>query len=72
MVNSRRCKREAEDLADRISGVKHVQNNLRVQEADTQGSGFQAGSSSASLDMSSATQTTGGTSTTGKTARTAN
>ncbi|HEX2526753.1 MAG TPA: BON domain-containing protein [Geminicoccus sp.] len=30
-VNSRNDKRRAEDIADNISGVKHVQNNLRVQ-----------------------------------------
>ena len=34
-VSSREAKRRAEDCIDRISGVKHVQNNLRV----TQGSG---------------------------------
>lgn len=31
-VSSRQAKRRAEDVADEISGVKHVQNNLRVQE----------------------------------------
>ena len=30
-VDSRRAKRHAEDCADSISGVTHVQNNLRVQ-----------------------------------------
>ncbi|MGK7651302.1 BON domain-containing protein [Roseovarius sp. B08] len=30
-VDSRRAKRRAEDCADSISGVTHVQNNLRVQ-----------------------------------------
>jgi osmotically-inducible protein OsmY len=30
-VTSREAKRRAEDVVDRISGVKHVQNNLRVQ-----------------------------------------
>jgi osmotically-inducible protein OsmY len=29
-VDSRRAKRRAEDLADDVTGVKHVQNNLRV------------------------------------------
>ncbi len=29
-VGSRHAKRRAEDLADEVSGVKHVQNNLRV------------------------------------------
>lgn len=31
-VNSRFEKRHAEDLADSISGVSHVQNNLRIQQ----------------------------------------
>jgi len=32
-VTARGDKRRAEDLADEVSGVKHVQNNLRVQDA---------------------------------------
>ncbi len=31
-VDSRRAKRRAEDLADDVSGVKHVQNDLRVAD----------------------------------------
>ena len=31
-VESRQDKRRAEDIADRISGVKHVQNNLRLRQ----------------------------------------
>lgn len=31
-VHSRHDKRRAEDIADQIYGVKHVQNNLRIQE----------------------------------------
>ena len=34
-IRSRRCKRRAEDIADDVSGVKHVQNNLRVKERET-------------------------------------
>lgn len=34
-VDSRFAKRHAEDLADDISGVTHVQNNLRVQSVTT-------------------------------------
>lgn len=34
-VPSREQKRRAEDLVDSLSGVKHVQNNLRVSEAST-------------------------------------
>jgi hypothetical protein len=30
-VDSRRAKRQAEECADAVAGVKHVQNNLRVQ-----------------------------------------
>lgn len=33
-VDSRRAKRRAEDCADSISGVTHVQNNLRVRPAE--------------------------------------
>lgn len=46
-VDSRFAKRHAEDLAERISGAKHVQNNLRVRDSDSrQGSyGSTSGSS---------------------------
>jgi osmotically-inducible protein OsmY len=40
-VDSRRAKRRAEDLADDVTGVKHVQNNLRV--VDRAGSGSTLG-----------------------------
>jgi osmotically-inducible protein OsmY len=36
-VNSRDDKRRAEDIVDRVSGVKHVQNNLRVQQHSATG-----------------------------------
>lgn len=55
MVDSRVDKRHAEDVVDRISGVKHVQNNLRVQER--QGSGMSSDSSS--WTAPAATNTTG-------------
>jgi osmotically-inducible protein OsmY len=32
-VDSREAKRRAEDCAESVSGVRHVQNNLRVQQA---------------------------------------
>ena len=32
-VTSRQAKRRAEDVADDVSGVKHVQNNLRIAES---------------------------------------
>ncbi|MXQ14784.1 BON domain-containing protein [Microvirga makkahensis] len=34
-VDSREAKRRAEDCAERVSGVTHVQNNLRVQQQST-------------------------------------
>jgi osmotically-inducible protein OsmY len=37
MVNSRFEKRHAEDLAESVSGVSHVQNNLRVQQHEVSG-----------------------------------
>ncbi|MXQ10347.1 BON domain-containing protein [Microvirga makkahensis] len=39
IVNSRFEKRHAEDLAESVSGVTHVQNNLRVQQAAEMGMG---------------------------------
>lgn len=47
-VASRAEKRRAEDIADAVSGVKHVQNNLRVKDrgaGDSQGTTTQFGSS---------------------------
>jgi hypothetical protein len=38
-VNSRFEKRHAEDLAETISGVTHVQNNLRIQQQAGMGMG---------------------------------
>ena len=52
-VNSREEKRRAEDIADAVSGVKHVQNNLRVKDR----------SSSTSTSERSTTQLGGSTST---------
>ncbi len=34
-INSREEKRRAEDLAENVSGVRHVQNNLRIQNSGT-------------------------------------
>jgi osmotically-inducible protein OsmY len=39
-VTSREAKRRAEDVVDDISGVKHVQNNLRVQTATASGTAY--------------------------------
>jgi osmotically-inducible protein OsmY len=56
-VTSRSDKRRAEDLAESCSGVKHVQNNLRLQ-ASAQG-GSEQGSLWQSSDRSEALNTTG-------------
>lgn len=37
-VGARADKRRAEDLADEVSGVRHVQNNLRIQDASASAS----------------------------------
>ena len=39
-VTSREAKRRAEDVVDGISGVKHVQNNLRVQTVGASGTAY--------------------------------
>lgn len=43
-VTERLAKRHAEDLAESVSGVKHVQNNLRVAGRGTEGSSGTIGS----------------------------
>lgn len=46
-VRSRDEKRRAEDIAEAVSGVKHVQNNVRVQQGDTSsGDGNRLGATS--------------------------
>jgi len=47
MVESRHAKRLAEDIAEAVSGVTHVQNNLRVQRGWEVGMGSPAVSTSA-------------------------
>jgi len=42
-VVSRQAKRRAEDAVERVSGVKHVQNNLRVRESQSDSRGVAAG-----------------------------
>jgi osmotically-inducible protein OsmY len=66
-VNSRFAKRHAEDIAESVSGVTHVQNNLRVQqptEAMASGAGGTATSGTAmgSTATGSAETSLGGTS----------
>lgn len=55
-VGSRDDKRRAEDVAEEVSGVKHVQNNLRVQPA---GAGQTQGSAQSGVYRSDAAGTTG-------------
>jgi hypothetical protein len=64
-VNSRDEKRRAEDIAENISGVKHVQNNLRVSESSWGGTSTGTGSSygGTSGSTSGTASTTGGTGT---------
>jgi osmotically-inducible protein OsmY len=73
-VDSRDAKRRAEDIAESVAGVKHVQNNLRVKDRFESGStfgsstgqsggGFGAGASRASTAGSAGTGTNVGEST---------
>ncbi len=55
-VTSREDKRYAEDIAERISGVQHVQNNLRVQRDTSQAQSL--------MSRSTGTSNTSGTSST--------
>lgn len=57
-VNSRDEKRRAEDIVEAVSGVKHVQNNLRVKDRTS--------SASQSSTSSTGSSTTGGKTTTGR------
>jgi osmotically-inducible protein OsmY len=54
-VNSRFEKRHAEDIAESVSGVAHVQNNLRVQQADVGGSSMGAGGTGTAMGATSST-----------------
>jgi hypothetical protein len=51
-VDSRDAKRRAEDCAEAVSGVRHVQNNLRIQQAG-------AGQGSASSGVAGGARGTG-------------
>lgn len=79
-VSSRQEKRRAEDAVERVSGVKHVQNNLRVQDraggyrgssessasGSSQATGYGSGAASSSgSDATSASQATGASTTSG-------
>jgi osmotically-inducible protein OsmY len=56
-VDSREAKRRAEDIAERVSGVKHVQNNLRVQQ-QTSGTAS-AATTAGAVGAASSPRTTG-------------
>lgn len=72
-VDSRESKRRAEDIADRVAGVKHVQNNLRVQDrqsssaygastaASGQFGGSQAGATSSTSHPTATSDSSAGT-----------
>ena len=61
-VASRAEKRRAEDIADSVSGVKHVQNNLRIRDRSTSGSGNMGSSSTTSFGSSGSSGSSGSTS----------
>ena len=52
-VDDRQQKRHAEDVADAVSGVKHVQNNLRVTKSQN---GAKSGWSASAAGTSDAAQ----------------
>jgi len=69
-VPNREAKHRAEDCIERISGVKHVQNNLRVDDTLTNTTGTssswgQSGSGTSGTTASSSLGSTGANSTTG-------
>ena len=67
-VDNRMTKRRAEDIAESISGVRHVQNNLRVRHHTHGGSGTTAGASAmAGLGTSGTSSMSGTAGTTGTT-----
>ncbi|MEZ0167094.1 BON domain-containing protein [Microvirga sp. TS319] len=67
-VDSREAKHRAEDCAERVSGVRHVQNNLRVQQSGmgqgtAEGAAGSAGAVSTTADMSGTGRQRAGTNT---------
>ncbi|HYH37032.1 MAG TPA: BON domain-containing protein [Azospirillum sp.] len=66
-VDHRSAKRRAEDLAEAVSGVTHVQNNVRVRQSSGMGTGVGSATSagaSAMAGMGGTSGTTAGTGTT--------
>jgi len=73
-VDSREDRRRAEDLAEQVSGVKHVQNNIRVQQQGSGGSAssMQAGDGAGSTGVGDRSSLASGTTSTGGTVGKAN
>jgi hypothetical protein len=61
-VDGREQRRRAEDIAESVSGVKHVQNNIRVSGTTTAGFGNEPGTTSSSSSAASGTYGSSGTS----------
>lgn len=55
-VDSRDDKRRAEDVVESISGVRHVQNNLRVQPQSTSSGSWASGTSMSSGDATTTSE----------------
>jgi len=66
-VESRQAKRRAEDCAESVSGVTHVQNNLRVQESQRTGATGTSGASGTGSTVGSQTDQRVAASSEGKT-----
>jgi osmotically-inducible protein OsmY len=66
-VDSREAKRRAEDIAEQVSGVRHVQNNLRVQQqtAGMTGTPGMSGTTTGETTTGAAGTTTSSAGTTG-------
>ncbi|MBP2297162.1 BON domain-containing protein [Azospirillum rugosum] len=62
-VEDRRAKHRAEDIAESVSGARHVQNNLRVRQL--MGGMMGSGAPDAALGSAAATTRTGSTTTSG-------
>jgi hypothetical protein len=66
-VSTRDQRRRAEDIVERISGVTHVQNNIRVRSQGTTQAGGDIGQTAFGRESSGTTSTAAGTSATGST-----
>jgi hypothetical protein len=66
-VDSRQAKRRAEDIVDDISGVRHVQNNLRVRQSSTSSITGSTATGTSSMGTSMTGSSNTGSSTTGTT-----